>query len=81
MTTRPEWQEVVANLYDEEDYSWTDQRGKDAYWAEGQQINFRLKPWTKENAPRRHANLPHQDLMALRPDPQAARQAARFSRS
>jgi hypothetical protein len=55
------WREIIARLYDEgEEYIWIDQRNQEANatWKEGQQINFKLEPWTMENAPRRHAKRP-----------------------
>lgn len=59
--TQEEWRKIIEALHDaEEEYTWNDQRGVEAMppVVDGQQVNSQLKPWTKENAQRRHSKRP-----------------------
>jgi hypothetical protein len=50
---KPDLQEIVARLYgEEEEYTWFNHFGKEACppWVARQQIVFKLRTWTRENA-------------------------------
>jgi hypothetical protein len=57
----PSYAEVASHLFtDENEHNWTDQTGAKTAppWTPGQQVIFKLKPWTRENMADRQQKRP-----------------------
>jgi hypothetical protein len=58
---KQEYAEVASHLFtDENEYYWKDHTGTEAAppWTPGQQVVFKLKPWSKENTANRQQKRP-----------------------
>jgi hypothetical protein len=69
---KEEWREMVLEMFDEEEeYTWKDHLGHLASppWEQGQQIIFKLIPWTKENRVSRRAKRPSSGFPGTPPRP------------
>jgi hypothetical protein len=58
---RPVYGEVATHLFaDEKEYCWTNHAGQETKspWQPGQQVVFKMKPWSKENTADRQTKRP-----------------------
>jgi hypothetical protein len=58
---QPEYQEVASHMFtDDSEYYWKDHTGIETAppWSPGQQVIFKMKPWSKENTAERQRKRP-----------------------